>query len=159
MFARRIPLIALTASLFLSGCGRGKRLPEDAARILEKANTIELVSLDPDHEAKTPAGGLRGWRVLGRATLAGDDKRAILAALQSGIEDSEGRAAKCFNPRHGIEATYEGKTVELVICFECLSMEGWNDGKPFKALTTSGPSEEFNRMLKAKGVKLPKGKE
>ena len=152
-------LVALSAFLLLPGCGGGKRLPEDAAQILDKANTIELVSLNPDHEAKRPAGRLRGWKVLGRATLEGDDKKAILAALQAGIEGNEGRAAKCFNPRHGIEATYEGKTVELVICFECLSMEGWNDGRPFKALTTGGPAGEFNRMLEAKGVALPKAKE
>ena len=91
--------------------------------------------------------------------MTGDDKKAILAALRKGVADSDGMVAACFNPRHGIEATYEGKTVELVICFECLSISGWVDGERFSVLTTGGPAGEFNRMLEAKGVPLPKAKE
>jgi hypothetical protein len=69
-----------------------------------------------------------------------------------GIPGAESRAT-------GLEATHEGKTVELVICFECLSMSGWTDGVQFSKLTARGPEETFNRVLKEKGVKLPPGRE
>jgi hypothetical protein len=160
VFLRSLLSIALFAVMSLvSGCGGGKRSLAEVFRILEKADAIELYSLDPDPDRKQKAGGFREWKVLGRTTLTGDDKKAIVEGLQKGIADSDGKEAKCFNPRHGIEATHDGKTVELVICFECLSISGWNDGTPLKVLTTGGPAKEFNRVLEAKKVTLPKAAE
>jgi hypothetical protein len=139
----------------LAGCGSGERLPPDARTVLEKADEIELYSLNPDEKAKKAAGGLQGWEVLGKTTLKGDEKKDIVKELQRGIANSEGMAAACFNPRHGIKASHDGKTVELVICYECLSMKGWTDGTPFSVLTARGPEERFNEVLKEKGVELP----
>ena len=155
--SRHLILFALLPALH--GCGGGQRLPADGTQILEKADSIELYSLDPDKKARKPGTGFRDWQVLGQTTLSGEDKKAIVKALQKGIADSDGSVAACFNPRHGIEATYDGKKVELVICFECSSISGWNDGTRFSVLTTGGPAKEFNRVLEAKGVPLPKAKE
>jgi hypothetical protein len=153
-------LVALFAVVpLLSGCGGGQRFSPDVAAILEKADEIELYSLDPDRKTRTKTGGLRGWKVLGKTTLSGGEKKAIVQALQKGVADSDGSAAKCFNPRHGIVATHGGKTVELVICFECSSISGSIDGTRFSKLTAGGPAEVFNRMLEAKGVPLPKAKD
>ena len=72
-------------------------------------------------------------------------------------DDSKGLVAGCFNPRHGIRATAGGKTVELVICYECLSMKVYVDGKAKRAvLTTSSPAIVFNQALKDAKVPLPK---
>ena len=152
-------LILFAAMPLLYGCGGGQRLPADVTAVLEKADEIELYSLNPDRKTQKATGGLRGWQVLGQTTLSGDEKKAILAALKKGIAASDGSAAACFNPRHGIAATHDGKTVELVICFECLSISGWDDGTRFSVLTTDGPAREFNGMLEAKGVPLPKASE
>ena len=46
-------------------------------------------------------------------------QKQLLDALYKGIADSDGNGAKCFDPRHGIRASVDGKTVDLVICFEC----------------------------------------
>src|SRR5262249_26011603 len=131
----------------------------DARTVLDKADEIELFSLNPDKKAKKEGGGLRGWEVLGQVKLTGDDKAAIVKALERGIAASDGSAAACFNPRHGIKAAHDGRTVELVICFEGLSISGWNDGEPFGVLTGSGPEATFNAMLKDKGVPLPPGRD
>jgi hypothetical protein len=148
------PLFVLVLLSSLSGCGSGQRLPADARNVLEKADEIELYSINPDKKAKKEGQGLRGWEVLGQTTLSGDEKKKIVQALLRGIASSDGSAAACFNPRHGITATYDGKTVELVICYECLSMSGWTDGEPFSTLTARGPEGEFNRVLEAKGIKV-----
>jgi hypothetical protein len=153
-----LSLLVFASVFALAGCG-GQRLPADAAAVLEKAEEIELYSLEPDKKAKKEGAGLRGWEVLGKTTLSGDEKRAIVKALQKGIAASDGSAAACFNPRHGIRATHDGKTVELVICFECLSIDGWTDGTRFSVLTDRGPEATFNEALKDKGVELPKQRE
>jgi hypothetical protein len=136
-------------------------LPADVRAVLDKATTVELLSLDP-----TPIGKgedvpekerFHGYRVLGRTTLKDADKRkAVLAALDKGIKDSDGRVARCFNPRHGIHAVQDGKTADVVICFECLSMEAYLDGKRTgSALTTRGPQATFDKTLRDAGVPLP----
>src|SRR5262249_16382704 len=142
-------------ALVPSGCG-GQRLPADAKTVLEKADEIELYSINPDKKAKKEGTGLQGWEVLGKTTLSGENKKAIVKALNKAIAASDGSVNKCFNPRHGIKATHDGKTVELVICFECLSISGWTDGEPFSVLTSDQAEDAFNTMLTDKGVKLPK---
>jgi GH18 family chitinase len=127
--------------------------------VLDKADEITLYSLNPDKKEKKPDTGLQGWQVLGQTTLSGEDKKAIVKALNKAIAASDGSVAGCFNPRHGIKATHGGKTVELVICFECLSISGWTDGERFSTLTSRQAEEAFNKVLKDKGVKLPKQRE
>jgi hypothetical protein len=152
-------LLALFAFVpVLSGCS-SQRLPAEAATVLDKADEITLYSLNPDKKAKKEGEGLRGWEVLGQTTLTGEDKKAIVKALNKAIAASDGSVAGCFNPRHGIKATHGGKTVELVICFECLSISGWTDGEKFSVLTSRQAEEAFNKILTDKGVKLPKGRD
>jgi hypothetical protein len=51
----------------------------------------------------------------------------------------------------------DGKTVDLVICFQCFSVQVFVDGKRQEGfLTTGDPQEVFDSVLKAAGVKLPK---
>jgi hypothetical protein len=65
--------------------------------------------------------------------------------------------AGCFIPRHGLRLKGGGKTVDLVICFQCLSAEVFVDGERQKGFLTSGePQTEFDATLKAAGVQLPK---
>jgi hypothetical protein len=78
----------------------------------------------------------------------------LIEALRQGIADNTGIAAACFNPRHGIRARAEGKTLDLVISFECLSMQIYLDGKKSSALTADTPQETFDKILKEAGVRL-----
>jgi hypothetical protein len=137
------------------------QIPDKARAILEKAAKFELLSLDPKRPEKKAAGNFHGWKVLGKTLVkkAGDRKK-LVAALEKGVKDSDGTVAGCFNPRHGIRVTHQGKTAEFVICFECLSMMIYVDGKSTKGcLTTGSPQPTFDQVLRAAKVPLPARKE
>lgn len=135
------------------------RLPAAVEQLLDKAETFELVSLDPDNRGKgvVAKDGFQGWKVLGKTSVKDEERKRLTAALRLSVEDNFGIAAACFIPRHGIRLKGDGKTVDLVICFECLSAQVFVDGKRGKGfLTTNEPRAAFDAVLKTAGVKLPK---
>jgi hypothetical protein len=133
------------------------KLPNDAKTILEKAESIELLSLDPTRRQEKSKDDFHGWKVLGKTILKKeDDRKTAWTAIEKGIKDNDGSAAACFNPRHGIRATHDGKTVELVICFECLTLHVYVDGKQSSALTTRSPQKALDKILTDAEVPLPK---
>jgi hypothetical protein len=160
----RLILVALSFSLpsGWNAVAAEKKLPEAAKVILDKANQIELYSLDPeaepskDRKEKT----LHGWKILGKTTLKKDDEayKTVLGALGKGIAGGR-RGAKCFEPRHAIRASHEGKDVDLLVCFECRWVYVYFDGKKEEAaqvLIDKNTQPEFDKVLKAAGVPLPK---
>jgi hypothetical protein len=151
----------LAAPLVFCGPGSADQMPPLAQAALEKTDTFELLSLDPDPEKKTRKDGFHGWKVLGQ-TLIKDAKvrKDLVAAFKKGVEENDGIVADCFIPRHGIRIKHEGKTVDLVICFQCLKVYLYVDGKREKGfLVTRSPQPLFNQVLKSAGVPLPKGPE
>lgn len=102
-----------------------RAFPGDSRALLEDADTFEMLSLSPDGNPeailpKTPntSGHFHGWRILGRTPVrAPQQRKQLLAALYNSMGGSCG--AMCFNPRHGIHASKNGKTVDLIICFGC----------------------------------------
>jgi hypothetical protein len=139
--------------------GRGpRRIPDAARAILEKAERIELFSLDPQEPDEVPKDGFHGWRVLGKTAVkqAGARKR-LVEALAKGVSQYKGGPAKCFNPRHGIRATRGGKTADFVICFECYQARVVVEGQREQTfLVSRSPTSVFNEILKKAGVSLPK---
>ena len=92
---------------------------------------------------------------LGRATLTDPAKiRAVVEAVYGGINDSDGMVAACFNPRHGIHAEVDGKPVDFVICFECLSMHIHVEGERNPARTTGAPGEFLTKIWEEAGLTL-----
>jgi hypothetical protein len=137
------------------------RIPEEVERLFDKAERFELYSLDPENEFGKGArekDGFHGWKVLGMTEVKGEaDRKRLVDALRLGAEDNFGMVAACFIPRHGIRLKGGGKTVDLVICFQCLSVQVFEDAKRKEGfLTTGEPQEVFDAVLKAAGVKLPK---
>ncbi len=133
----------------------GKKLPDKAKTVLDKAETIEVYSLDPGDN--NDPKGFHGWKVLGKTAVKDAAKRTeLLGALEQGLAESQG-GAKCFIPRHGVRATYDGQTVDLVICFECSWVYVYYGDKDGPHLTTSkSPQPAFDKVLKDAGVPLPK---
>jgi hypothetical protein len=136
------------------------RIPAAVEALLAKADTFELYSLDPTREPgkEVPAAdAFHGWKILGKTEVKADAARKRLAdALRTGAEDNPGIVAACFIPRHGIRLTGGGKTIDLVICFQCMSVQVFEDDKPVKGfLVTNSPQKELDAVLKAAGVKLP----
>lgn len=140
------------------------KLPAAVAEILEKAEAVELLSLDPGMKGKEqPKDGFHGYKVLGKTAIKNldktEEKSAVVDWINEGIKESDGSVAACFNPRHGIKATHDGKTVELVICFECLSMQVFDaDGKQSSVLTSGSPQKTFDKLLVTARVPLPEPK-
>ena len=88
-------------------------------------------------------------------------RAAILKSLNMAHPGERGhrrsllQSAACFNPRHGIRATHDGKTVDLVICFECFSLQVFLGDTKAGALTTDSPPPTFDRVLRKAKVPLP----
>jgi hypothetical protein len=165
MLANRLGTVALTV-LLLAGAEDRKevnKLPDSARRVLHKAHRFELLSLDPDVEVKEGAKDVfHGYKVLGKTVVKRKGvRKEILVALFRGVAagDTEGEP-DCFNPRHGIRATYQGKTVDLVLCFECdqiMVYEG--ESNVAQVFTDGSPQRVFDKVLKDAGVPLaPKPK-
>jgi hypothetical protein len=140
------------------------RIPEVVERLLNKAEAFELYSLDPerrvgkDGKVVEVKDDFHGWQVLGKTdVMEAAQRKRLTDALRLGAEDNFGMAAACFIPRHGVRLKGGGKTVDLVICFQCLSVEVFVDGEKQKGfLTTGEPQKEFDQALKAAGIKLAK---
>ena len=87
----------------------------------------------------------------GKAKELRDSLYSSVAAI------SMGESAMCFYPRHGLRATYKGKTAELLICFHCMNFYTYTaDGQrhpPMNAIS-GGAQPVFNRLLKEAGVQV-----
>lgn len=139
-------------------------LPTETQKILDGAERFVLLSLDPTHPALRSEGApppketFHDYGVLGRTEIRSVEERTeLLHALYKGIADSDGAVANCFNPRHGISATSGDETVDLVICFECLSMQTYHR-QPGSRLTTRSPEPTFNRALERANLPIAKKK-
>jgi hypothetical protein len=133
-------------------------LPAKVKAILDKADQLELLSLDPDSKKPKAKDDYHGWHVLGTTVVKkAEVRKLILEALVKGIAESEEHGAKCFEPGHGIQATSGGKTVDLVICFECKWVDAYfGDEKVTKLVTTWKPRTTLDKVLTDAKVPLPK---
>jgi hypothetical protein len=144
-------------------CGadeKEKSLPEEMKTVLEKADLIELISVNPERPKEKPKENVGGYAILGKTELKDEKRREVLDAMEKGIA-AGGPGARCFIPRHAIRATHDGKTVELVICFECAWVYTYVNGERTKTTLTTAktPEPALDKILKDAGVMLaPKGK-
>jgi hypothetical protein len=131
-------------------------IPEAAAAALARAETLELLSLSPERPREKPPDDFHGWKVLGRAAVKDRETcKGLVAALRRGAEESEGVAAACFNPRHGLRVTHDGKAVDFVICFECLQVQVFEGNRSLKGfLISDSPQPPFDKVLRDAGVPL-----
>jgi hypothetical protein len=168
--------ITCAAILAFCSCGTNSasrsKIPDDVNAALEKAESFELFSLDPDEipadsadssesgpsSAKKDEQRFQIWPALGSTTITDKAQREkLIAALQKGVAENDGMAAACFNPRHGIRVKHAGKVYDVVICFECMSASTYVDNVRRKGfLVTRTPQPEFDAVLKAANVPLPK---
>ncbi|MGI8906985.1 MAG: hypothetical protein ACR2IE_10905 [Candidatus Sumerlaeaceae bacterium] len=109
--------------------GRGEKnhLSDPVLEVLHNPNHFELLSLDPnwpqDDESTSgtrPHELFHGYRVLGRVH-AMKHARKIVSAIKGSLHVPTVYAT-CFSPRHGVHAQRAGKTVDLLICYECGSI-------------------------------------
>jgi hypothetical protein len=151
-------VVALTGAPVRSAEGK---IPAAVKTILEKADAYELFSLDPGSREEKPKDTFQDWKVLGKTRVdKAETRKQLVAALEKGITDNPDSVANCFEPRHGIRATHQGKTVDLVICFRCAQIQVFLDGKRVEPdiLTWKTQEPVFDQVLKDAKVPLaPKG--
>jgi hypothetical protein len=155
----RTVLVALLTLAVAAGARADKKenkIPDDLRSMLEKADQFELLSLDPRPQQEKPKDDFHGWKVLGKTTVKDADVRQkLVAALKKGVAENTGIVAACFNPRHGIRVTVDGKTADFVICFECYQVQVFvGDKKGDGFLTTNSPQPTFDGVLRDAKVPL-----
>jgi hypothetical protein len=159
----RLLVVGTFTSLLLLPCATAgdkelRKIPGDARYILERADSFELLSLEPER-VKDAKETFQGWKVLGKKVIdKAEMRKKLVDEFERGVAEYTGGAAKCFNPRHGIRVKHDGKSADFVICFECdrvLVYAGGKDERLF--LVSQTPGILFNKVLKEAGVPLPKG--
>ncbi len=92
--------------------------------ILDNAETLEIFA-DFNKETKEfqIVGGLKPPNTVAKISDK-SLKNSILESFYFDTAVSDGGAAGCFYPRHTIKATHKGKTVEIIICYQCNSYKG-----------------------------------
>jgi hypothetical protein len=144
-------ILAIALLLGTSGCSNQK-LPDSTVAVLEQADQFELLALNPVPTKSDRA--FHGYAVLGAARISQTDtRRRLISALRQSMRESHGTLAACFNPRHGIRATRNGKQADLVICFQCLSFRLYDDSER-TFLITDTPRTLFDEVLKSSGVSI-----
>jgi hypothetical protein len=87
--------------------------------------------------------------------------RELVRELEDAAEKWSGGIIVCFNPRHGIRVSQDGKNFDLSICYECSRVHIYEGSKEVGVmhLTTDAqqePSpERLNDLLVKAGVRLP----
>ncbi len=156
---RAITLATLVLSLGATARAAENTIPDEYKKALEKAETLELYSLDPG----TPGGpkekipdAFHNYKVLGKTEVKKEALTKLRAAFNKGVEEADPNvAAGCFHPRHGIRVTLDGKSYDFVVCFECLAVMVYGGKKDASFHISGSPADVFNGLLKDAKVKLP----
>lgn len=90
----------------------GRRtFPPDVTAVLEQAEVVEVVSLDPRDYHEEGTSHFRGFLELGRVRI--DDQsthRKLIDALAVGVHEGHGLTLRTFQPRHAIHCVKSGST-------------------------------------------------
>ena len=146
----------LVLAVAVTSLSRAAELPGDAKTALDKATQIEVYSLDPVFPEEDAKKAFHGWKVLGKTTIKDEKQRkALVVALEKGVKEREDKAPECFQPRHGLRVVRDGKTVDLVICFQCYTIQVFV-GKEDKrdVLIGRSPQPALDKLLTDAGIKL-----
>jgi len=137
----------------------GSELSQEYRDILFQAQSLELVATNPawpTKESRADPETLHGYTVRGRAVVESRETRLeLLQALAKGARENNGMVAACFDPRHAIVAEFEGRTCELIICFECLTFQVWNGSDKVETVDLSQtPRNTFDRIYSQAGLSI-----
>jgi hypothetical protein len=154
-------IVPTALAFLLVGCGGNAQ--NRAMAILDNAASYELLSLDPcesnEHPESMPIYLRMAW-VLGKITVKDDVTKKKLNDALRRVDSPPGAPVSCFNPRHAIRTKKDGRTYDVVICFECNSVKFYIDER--YAGEFQPPSEAqplLNEVLTSAGIPLAKTSE
>lgn len=163
MFSR-LPmcLIFTFAACFAAGCGQQDPSAQ-ALSAITNADKIEIYSLAAgdmiDFRASHPEEDLfYGNLILGNAEVSEPSTRAqLISAFQEGIDEAPDGPALCFYPRHGLRIHNGDEVIDLVICFECWTVDvflnGSNKADSWFVIAES-PKDVFDQICAEYGLIL-----
>lgn len=119
------------------------------ARLL-KAESLELLWLDPRKRETPPEGSFHGYEVIRRVRVErAADRAEVVASLGRNMHWYNDLKASCFSPRHGLRVTEGKDVVDLVICFECSRLDMYRNGTVVDVIPLVGrtwaPAEKLLR--------------
>jgi len=141
-------------------------LPTHVLSLINRAETIHVFSLDPYtrdnmedrslfNEHENSATKFHGYTIYGSQKYTEESsKKHFRQAIIDSTPSIRIDPAACFWPRHGVRFTAGSETLDLVICFQCHSMNIYSPSGDDSHLVTSGGKAVLNRMLKAEGIKV-----
>ena len=150
---RMSEMVFLAAAVVaMAACGHRNVIPEPAATILGHADHFELLSLDPRPQWEPAEGDFHRYKVLGTAVIEdAETRKKIVSAFKRAVAENQDYVAACFNPRHGIRVTRNGKQVDFVICFQCAQAEVF--GEVYTRLLIANSARAlFDSVLRDKGI-------
>lgn len=120
--------------------------PEVQAALLE--GELEALLIACERKPEKDERAIRDYPVVASVTLDDKAKRAeLLAQVYQGVEQGK-YFAKCFIPHHALRAEHDGHLAEVVICFACVTVEVYLDGKIVAQVeTTRQASKAFEALL------------
>ena len=125
---------------------------------LNTPEELVLYSIDGREEREDVSSSdeqFHGYPILGKLQVKQATARAaIIAAIKGGVAQSDGSAAACFWPRHGIHVVENGESADYVICFECSQMAIYHRENKDSAPTTSYPQSVLDGYLEGAGIPL-----
>jgi hypothetical protein len=155
-----------------------RKLPAAVHEALEHATQFELIALDPEpifrkavvigsfRDRRIPETkpiedpwkvGFHGYHILG-ATVISDVgvRRQLVSALHEGVRQWDRKQGKWgFDPRHALRLVHDGKTIDLLINFECESAWIYLEDQSLGLFCTTGsPQPIFDQVLRDAGVPL-----
>jgi hypothetical protein len=111
---------------------------------------VVLYSLDPIrlHGQPRSAELFHDFDVLGHAEITDrNEQQALFRELAWGVRENGGDVFACFNPRHALHVEQSGRSIDLVICFQCRSVSAYGfQQKNF--LTGASPQNTFDASLR-----------
>jgi hypothetical protein len=125
----RTPSLVVVLVL-LTGCGGDpvSHLPDDPDQLI--VFSIDGPSYEKNEGALTPEQQkgevVHGYPVLGKVEVTDRDlRREMIAAVKKSIRSPNDSGRNCFFPRHLVRVIKDGKTFDLMICFQCRNYEAY----------------------------------
>jgi hypothetical protein len=131
-------------------------IPADIWNFMEAAGEFEVLALVPTPDKKND-GAFHDYPYVGKTVVKdAETRKALVAALKQGIEESDGSAEKGFKPGYGLRIAFQGKVLDFVISFSHLQAKVYSGDKMLgEVRLTASPQATFDQVLKKAGVPLP----
>lgn len=141
MFRLFFPLLAIAT---IAACSRDtwsdvnveKGVPEEFHKALQEPDRVTFYTVmnpldSPDaREQIERMPKLHYMGILGSQELTREEGRELIDTfIQAVKKGTTEAAASCFNPHHVIRVEGAGKTVDIIVCFECQNFEVTPGGK------------------------------